>query len=372
MKPYGVIVFVLLFVCRASVYAEAPVKIAAIYSMSGEAVAISIEHLVATRIALKEINASGGVLGRPIQLIELDNQSTSLGARNAAMAAVDHKVVAVVGGSWSSHAIGMGRVLQKAGIPMITPTATNPKVTEIGDFIFRTCFIDSYQGEMLARFAYEDLGVRAVAVLTNVDQIYAIDLSDQFIRKFKSMGGQLPARIEYIENLTQYKDLVQELMGHHFDAVMLPGYTRDSAHIIKTARNMGVETPFIGGDGWSHLMLNYASDELNDSYYLTHWYKGLNDDRSKTFMKKILEKFDETKVNAGMALAYDTLHLLADAIQRAGSPQPAVIRDALARTTDFVGVTGRIRYDQHRNPKKPAVILKFENATSILVKQTSP
>ncbi len=358
--------------CQSPVFAQVPIKVAAIFSMSGEAVAISIEHLATARFAVEEINAGGGVLGRPVKLIELDNQSTALGSRKAAMEAVKLGVSAVVGGSWSTHAVGMAQVLQHAGIPTISPTATNPKVTEIGDYVFRACFIDSFQGKMLARFVHEDLKVKQVAVLTNVDQVYAIDLSRQFIDGLKRFGIQVSAELDYVESLTHYTDLVAMLSTYEFDAVMLPGYTRDSAHIIKTARAMGVNKVFVGGDGWSHLMLNYADKELDNCYYLTHWHRELQDDKSIAFMEKIVQRFDRSKVNAGMALSYDAVYLLADAIQRANSTEPEEIREAMARTTDFIGVTGRISYDENRNPLKPAVILKFENGMSKVVKQIFP
>ncbi|HCY84004.1 MAG TPA: ethanolamine utilization protein EutJ [Desulfobacteraceae bacterium] len=356
----------------APAYAAKPVKVAAIYAMSGEAVAISFDHLLAVRIALEEINAAGGVLGRPIKLIELDNQSTALGSRKAAIEAVNMEVAAVVGGPWSSHAISMAKVLQPAKIPMISPIATNPKVTRIGEYIFRTCFIDAYQGQMLAQFAYEDLDATTVAVLTNVDQVYAIDLSEEFIKKFSALGGRVSARIDYIENLTHYGDLITELSQHEFDAVILPGYTRDSAQIIKAARKMGISTPVIGGDGWSPLMRNYAREELENCYYLTHWHKDLKNDKSVAFTQKAMEKLGQKSVMSGMALAYDSMYLLADAMRRAGTTEAKKLRDALANTRDFTGVTGRIVYDRHRNPVKPAVILKFENGDFTLFKQTIP
>lgn len=372
MRKLLLYMFVIPIFYSASAYAKEPIKVAAIYAMSGEAVAFSYDHLMATRVAIEEINARGGILGCPIQLIEFDNQSTALGSRKSALEAVKQGVNAVVGGPWSSHAIGMGSVLQKAGIPLISPIATNPKVTKIGDYIFRTCFIDSYQGGMLAQFAHGSLQVKTVAVLTNADQVYSIDLSEQFIRKFKALGGKVSVRIDYIENLTQYENLIAELSQHQFDAVMLPGYTRDSAHIIKTARLRGIKEPFIGGDGWSPLMANYALKELNNTYYLTHWHKDLKDKKSADFTNKIKKKLGTDKIMAGMALSYDTIYLLADAIQRAGSAEPKKIRDALAKTSDYVGVTGRIVYDQNRNPIKPAVILKFENGDLVLYKQLVP
>ncbi len=347
------------------------IKIAAIFSQSGEAMQNSFEHLETIKIAVEEINQSGGILGRPISIIELDNESSSLGSRRAAQKAIQEDVVAVIGGSWSSHALGMAPVLQKAGIPMITPTATNPKVTQIGEYIFRVCFVDAFQGKMLAKFLVEDLKAKKVAVLTNTDQIFSIELSRYFIDEFKALGQTVTTELDYIETAPEFRSLVTKLSKYKFDAVFIPGYTRDSAQIIKTARIKGISVPFIGGDGWSHRMLNYASWELDNTYYITHWHKGMIDKKSKKFIKKILPSFEFSKINAGMALSYDAVFLLADAITRAGVVDKNQIRQALATTRNYDGVTGRITFDSQRNPVKSAVILKFKNNETKVVKQIS-
>jgi branched-chain amino acid transport system substrate-binding protein len=345
------------------------IKIAAIFPQSGEAMQNSIEHLVTVKVAVDEINASGGILGRQILLLELDNKSSALGARQAAHIAVKEKVVAVLGGSWSSHALGMAPVLQKAGIPMVTPTATNPKVTLTGDCIFRVCYVDEFQAKMAAKFLEEDLKVGKVAVLTNTDQIFSIELSQFFIDEFKMLGKMVTAELDYIETVPTFKGIVDELQNYEFEALFIPGYTRDSAQIIKTLREMGIKVPVLGGDGWSHRMLNYASWELDDTYYITHWYKELEDEKSKAFVKKILPFFEYSKINAGMALSYDAVYLLADAINRAGVAEPDSIRDALAATEHFEAVTGMISFDTNRNPLKPAVIITFENNKTKVVRQ---
>ncbi len=369
-KLFYLAIFVFVIVDLST--ASESIRIAAIFSQTGEASSISDEHLITVRFAVDEINNNGGILGKRIELIELDNKSTALGSRQAAIRAVNEKVVAVLGSSWSSHALGMALVLQEAGIPMLTPTATNPKVTEVGDFIFRTCFIDTFQGEVLANFAYNYLKARHVAILTNTDQIFSIELAKQFYYSFNSLNGKIVAELDYVENMTNYGDLINKLMQYNFDAVFLPGYTRDSALIIKRARALGLDSVFLGGDGWSHLMYNYAPESLNNTYYLTHWHASQSDKRSIAFLNKIKTLYSDEEINAGMALAYDMVYLLADAIERAHSTDRDRIRDALASTTAFIGVTGKIKYDKNRNPIKPAVIVKFENGSSISVKRVEP
>ena len=348
------------------------IKIAAIFSQTGEAAAISGEHLIAARFAVDEINHNGGVLGRKIKLIIFDNGSSALGSRQAAKAAVKADIVAVLGGSWSSHALGMAPVLQKAGIPMLSPTSTNPQVTAVGDYIFRACFTDTFQGKIAAKFAYDDLKKKRAVVLTNVDQVFSIELSKQFKKSFQELGGEIVDSLDYVENISGYGKLIEDLGRYQFDLIFLPGYTRDSAQIIKKSREVGIETTFLSGDGWSHLMYKYAPYSLENSYYLSHWDRSLGDRISIDFTRKISSVVAKNEVNGGTALAYDMVYLLVDAIRRAGTVDRKRIRDSLAETQDFVGVAGSIRFDKQGDPIKPAVVLKFDHGGVSLVKQVFP
>jgi len=355
------------------IHADDTIKIGAIFSISGEASSISDEHLFITRFAVKEINEQGGVLGKKLELIEFDNKSSALGSREAARKALKQKVVAVIGPSWSSHALVMADVLQTGGIPMITPTATNPKVTQVGEYIFRACFIDSYQGRILAEYSHFDLGAKNLAILTNTGYVYSIDLASSFRKTLEKLGSKVVTELDYSEDLTDYENLVEKLNQFPFDAVFIPGYARDSAQIINKIRSNGVSVPILGGDGWSHLMYNYALDNsLENCFYLTHWHKDLKGSKNKIFLKKIIQFYDLEKVNAGMALSYDSLYLLADAITRSGIADPDHIKDALAETKNFEGVTGKIIFNQERNPIKPAVILRFTEKDSALLKLYHP
>jgi branched-chain amino acid transport system substrate-binding protein len=370
---------ILLFACMylgsipASAFCLDTIRVAAVFSKSGEAMAISDEHLIVVRMAVAEINLQGGLLGRQIELLEFDNQSTGLGSQQAAKEVVKAGVCAVVGPSWSSHALAMAPILQAQQVPMITPTSTSPKVTQVGDFIFRVCFIDSFQGDILAGFAAGDLKFSRVAVLVNTGYVYCTDLADRFRKAFKAGGGEIPISIDYSENLTDYAKMLGMLKGYEYDGLFIPGYSRDSAQIIKKAREMGIHCAILGGDGWSNLMYNYAPENaLSHTYYLSHWFKTVQDPASLAFVEKLRTVFDDDKINAGMALSYDSVYLLADAVRRAGSADPTQIRAALAATTDFRGVTGRISFGPDRNPVKPAVILQFKDGTSNLVKQYTP
>jgi branched-chain amino acid transport system substrate-binding protein len=373
MKVYAQGLLILLSCLYAvASYSAEPIKIGAIYSKTGEAKFISNDHLTITKFAIDEINRKGGVLGRQIELFEYSNDSTGLGSRNAARQAVQDNVVAVLGPSWSSHALASGKILQKAGIPMIAPTATNPKVTQVGDYIFRGCFIDSYQGEMLARFAREDLKAGRVVILINTGFVYSTYLADVFKTSFEELGGNIVGSFDYVEDTTDFKEMLKQMQQLSYDMVFLPGYARDAAHIIKTAVDMGLVVTFLGSDSWNNKMFDYAGSALEGNYYMTHWDKSLDTEKNRIFVKKITNIFESTRVNAGVAQAYDVTYLLADAITRAGSAEPAAIRAALAATTDFVGVTGKIVYDGNRNPQKTGVVKQFKGGTTIVVKTLHP
>lgn len=209
-----------------------PIRIAAIFSRTGIAASHNEPLVVMTELAVREINARGGLLGRPVELIELDNQSTSIGATMAARAAAKMDVVAVIGAHWSSHSLAMAPILQAAGIPMISPASTNPAVTLVGDYIFRVCFLDSFQGQALARFAYDDLQARSAVVMRNIDEAYSIALADFFLESFRRNGGRILADLEYRGNAIDFTASIAEIRHLAPDIVFLPGYTRDSGLLI--------------------------------------------------------------------------------------------------------------------------------------------
>lgn len=373
MYPIRFLIFLIIsFLLTPFLFADEAIRIGAIFSKTGQASKHSIEHLDFVRFAVEEFNEKGGIRGQKIELLEFDNGSTALGSRQAAIKAVESGVIAVLGPSWSSHALASGRVLQKAGIPMLTPLATNPKVTQIGEFIFRSCFVDSFQGKLIAKFMLEDLKAKRAVVLVNAGQIYSTGLASVFEKNFRSKGGHITASLFYSEEATNYRELLKPLKSQQFDAIFLPGYTRDSALLIRAAYDLGIKTQFIGGDGWSSQMKTYAGESINGHYYLTHWHPSVNNKKSIRFVEKYTAKNGYPVLQAGMALSFDAANLLIDAIQRANSSRPSDIKKALAETRGFQSVTGTISIDTERNPIKPAVILQFDKGYTKLVKQVSP
>ena len=352
------------------------IKIAAIYAISGEAAFSNKAHVEVAKFAVEEINAKGGVLGKQIELIEINNQSTALGSKNAAQQAVDLGVSAVFGPIWSSHALGAAPVLQKAKIPMISPGATNPKVTLVGDYIFRGSFIDPFQAKVMANFAVNDLKAKTAVVLTNVGNAYSIEIADFFIKKFTQLGGKILWEGDYASTATDFKKQLEKTKKLMPDVIYLPGYDRDSGFIIKQARKMGISTVFLGGDGWNSGSLSkYGGDAINGSFFTTHWHVNDSSKRSKAYVARIIKRYPGRKIESLdiIPLAYDCIYILAEAITKAESAQPQLIQQELKKTKDFLGVTGNITFDENGDPiNKPVVMLKFENGKAEYVKTIVP
>lgn len=350
-----------LLVCRWTPTSAAEnIRVAAIFSLSGIAAAHNAPLATLAQLSASEINQNGGVLGRLLELILIDNQSTAIGSILAAEKASRLGVVAVIGAHWSSHSLAMAPVLQQHGIPMITPASTHPDVTRVGDYIFRVCFVDSAQGRAMARFAREHLGVRKVVVLKNMDEAYSIALGDHFRKAFEEAGGKVSLERSYRGKAVDFSDIVKELKSIGPEAVYLPGYTRDSGLLIRQARAQGLKTTFLGGDGWDEIY-GIAGEALAGSFQSAPWHPLVPLAGSLHLQKIHRDKFGHEIENMSAPLAYDAVRLLVDAIRRAGAPEPRLIRDALARTVGFEGATGVISFDEEGNPRhKDIILLRFD------------
>lgn len=354
-----------------SLQAEEPIKIGIIFARTGPAAPDTAVGFDAAQFAAGEINRAGGVLDRPVQLLEFDNKSTPLGSRRAARSAVEQGAVCVIGGLWSSHSLAMARLLQKKEIPMISPSSTLPEITLTGDHIFRICYTDTFQGEVLANFALNDLNARTAVVLTNTNSRYSMGLSTYFFQQFKKKG-QLLWEGDYARNATDFTPLLTRVRELNPDIVFVPDHFRESAYIMKQARKMGIASVFLGGDGWGEEMYRYGGDAIHGSYHTVLWAPDATNEKARQFTNRYAEKHGGP-IKANAALTYDALLLVADAMERAGSTAPASIRKALAGTRHFQGITGTISFDANGDPtNRPAIILKFENSGSVRPKRESP
>jgi len=367
----------LLVCCYATMWAGAAnaVKIAAIFSQTGIAAEGNAQAIEAVQMAVEDINAAGGLLGAPLELLLLDNQSTPLGSLAAARDAVAAGVAAVIGPSRSSQAIAVAKVLQQAKIPMITPDATDPQITRIGDFIFRACLPDEFQGQRLAQFARRDLKAKTAVVLVNNTEAYSIGLATVFKATFIQEGGRLLWEGNYKGNAIDFSEQLATVHKLRPDLLFIPGYSRDSGLIAKQGAGMGIKACFLGGDGWDGGdIIDYGGKALEGSFYMTHWHPDVAFPSSGPFIRAFQDKIGaRTAIMASGPLAYDAVNLLANAIIRAGSSESDRIREALSATRHFEGVSGRIRFDANGDPlEKPACIIQIRKAQLHLYRTISP
>jgi branched-chain amino acid transport system substrate-binding protein len=325
-------------------------------SLTGDGASFGQSSREGTELAVDEINNAGGLLGgRKIKLLVEDDQSKPDEASNAVTKLVTQdKVVAVLGEVASRRSLAAAPVCQKYMIPMISPSSTNERVTQVGDYIFRVCFIDPFQGEVLAKFAYNDLKARRVAILKDIQQDYSVGLTDSIVKHFTALGGTVLDPVSYSSGDSDFKAILTQVRSQKPDAVFATGYYPEAAIIVRQARELGMKMPILGGDGWVGDALKNGREALNNTYISNH-YSGDNPDPVvQNFVKAYRAKFNR-EPDAIAALAYDAVKVLADAITRSNSTDGPKLRDALSRA-DVAGVTGRLKINAKRDVDKPAVI----------------
>jgi branched-chain amino acid transport system substrate-binding protein len=330
----------------------------------------------AAELAVAELNGAGGLLGRTVRLVLVDDESTPLGARKAAEYAVSQGVIGVIGAFRSSHCLAMIPVIREARIPMITPTATNPEVTRGNAFIFRACFTDEAQGKAMARFARRDLGARSAAVLTNMTENYSITLARTFAAGFADLGGTMLGQGEYQGSAVDFAAPLAGLGRSGADVVFVPGYPRDSGLLISQAVSSGIHSVFLGGDAWD---LNpgvdpYAGTALEGAYHSTQWYADAPAERNRALRALYRKRYGAGGFSSmQIPLTYDSIMLFADAARRANSLDPGKIAQALQQTRGFKGAAGSITFDPDRNPLgKEVVILKYRHGAWHYFKSIRP
>lgn len=325
------------------------------------------------RLALDEINGAGGVLGKQIRVITEDDQSKPTEAVNAVEKLISRdNVVAVIGEVASSNSLAAAPVAQGAGIPMLSPASTNPKVTEVGDYIFRSCFIDPFQGGVMAKFATNELKAKRLAVLYDVNSDYSMGLRQFFTEEIKRAGGEIVADEAYAQQDQDFRGQLTKIKNANPDAIYVPGYYTQVGAIARQAKELGINVPLLGGDGWdSEKTVEIGGDSINGNYFTNHYSPAEDRPEVKTFVDGYRKKYNKTP-DAMAILGYDAMRLMADAIKRAGSTDGAKLRDALAATKDFPGASGSITIDANRNAQKPIVILKFEDGQQKFVTSIKP
>lgn len=330
-------------------------------SMTGSEATFGVSTDNGIKLAIEERNAAGGVKGKQIALKTYDNQGKAQESVTAVTRLIQQdKVVAVLGEVASSRSLAGGPVCQRMGVPMISPSSTNPDVTAIGDMIFRVCFIDPFQGFVGAKFAKENLNLTKGAVLFNRAQAYSAGLKDNFKEAFGKMGGSIVAEQAFGDGDNDFSAQLTSIREAAPEFIYVPGYYTEVVNIARQARRLGLNVPLIGGDGWDSEELKNAGDALNGCYFSNHYSQEDQSPAVQEFIKKYQAAYG--KIPDGLAaLGYDAARILFDAMDRSPSMGGKDLAAAIAATKNFAGVTGTITIDPQRNASKDAVMLEVVN-----------
>lgn len=356
------------------------IKIGADLELTGDVAAFGSSALSGAKLAVKEINDAGGVLGKKIELVEADNAGKADEATRAAQKLISDKVVAIVGSATSGNTLAASSVATEKKVPIITPSGTALKVTvdertgKVNDWVFRTCFIDPFQGTVMGNFASDDLKVKTAAVYIDTSSDYSKGLAKSFKEQFEKNGGKVVAEESYQQKDTDFKAVLTRIKDKKPDVVYIPGYYSEVAKIVKQAREMGITVPLLGGDGWdSPEMPKIAGKEALANTFFSNHYAA--DDKTPEVQKFVdtYKKENSSKVPDGFAiLGYDSVKLIVEAIKRANSADPAKIKDELAKTKDYKAASGVITYDDKHNPVKSAVVIEFKDGNQSFKTKINP
>jgi branched-chain amino acid transport system substrate-binding protein len=348
--------------------AEGKIPLGVYMCNTGDIATFGQSSTKAIRLAVEEINAAGGVLGKQIDLIVEDDQSKPEEAANAAQKLIQQdNVLCVLGEVASSNSLAAAPICQTAKTPMVTPSSTNEKVTQTGDFIFRVCFTDDFQGLVMSRFARETLKAKTAVILSDVSSDYSKGLSKVFRETFTKAGGQILGEESYAQKDKDFRAQLTKFKSLNPDVMYIPGYYTEIALVMSQARQLGITAPGIGGDGWdSPKLVEIAGKAVEGCYFSNHYSKDDPNPVVQKFVRTFQAKHNEAP-DALAACAYDAVRVVAEAIKQAGKADRAALRDALAKTRNFDGVTGRITIDANRNAQKPATILTIKGGKQVFV-----
>ena len=313
-----------------------------------------------------EINKNGGIKGRQIQLLSEDDEGRPEKAATVVTKLIDQdRVIALIGENTSGNTLAAAPKAQSSRVPMISPSSTAPSVTQVGDYIFRVCFIDPFQGEVMAKFAANTLNAKTAAVMLDFNSPYSRGLTDFFESSFTKLGGKVIGRQSYTQGDRDYKGQLTAIRALNPDVIYVPGYYGEVGVIAKQSQQLGIKAPLLGGDGWDATQLwDLGGTALNGDFISNHYSV---DDPSPAIQKFV----SDYKARYGIipdalgALGYDAMKVLTEALKRSGTTAGKELRDALAATSNLAGVTGRITIDGQRNALKPAVVLKLQDGKYI-------
>ncbi|MFJ7972548.1 ABC transporter substrate-binding protein [Psychrobacillus sp. NPDC096389] len=355
------------------------IKIGVNLELSGPVASYGSSQNDGFNLAVEEINAAGGIDGKQIKLVTVDNKSDAAESTNAAIKLTSQdKVAAIIGPATSGNSVAQVQIANDSKTPMITPSGTSPTVTvadngSVNEFAFRTSFIDPFQGTVAANFAANELKVKTAAVYSDNASDYAKGLAASFIKDFEAAGGTIVQQESYVAKDTDFRSTLTRIKGANPEFIFIPGYYEEVGLIVKQARELGITVPLMGADGWdSPTIVDLAGAEaLNNTFVINHYSAEDPDGKAKEFAEKFNDKFGKAP-NSFNALGYDTVYLLKDAIERAGSTDGTKIKEALEATDNLDLVTGLYSVDENHHPVKSATILEFVDGKQVFNTKVNP
>lgn len=362
-RQLGVLAFLAFALILAACTAKQDtVKVGVFNSLTGGTATFGISSTQGIQMAADEWNARGGLLGKQIELIVEDDQSKPDEAALAVTKLINqNRVIGILGEVASSRTLAAAPIAQKAGIPLITPASTNPKVTKVGDFIFRVCYVDSFQGVVCARFATQKLGLKRLAILTDIKNDYSVGLADYFRQNVLALGGEIVSEQSYSEGDTDFRAQITAMKGTSPEGIFIPGYYTEVGLIAKQVREQNIAAVLIGGDGWdSPRTPEIGGDAVEGSYFCNHYSADDTSQAVQGFVGRYKERHGYVP-DAMAPLSYDAANLLFASIQKAGSTEGRAVRDAIAQTRDFPGICGNVSIDEERNARKSAVVIQIKD-----------
>ena len=346
------------------------VKIGVFMSLTGDTANFGISSTNGIRMAADEVNAAGGIGGKQIELLVQDDRSDAQEAATIVTKFVTQDGVhGILGEVASSRSIAAAPIAQNAKVPMLTPSSTNPEVTKAGDYIFRSCFIDPVQGAAMSQFAGKSLGKRRAALMVDRKNDYSTGLEKVINEVFPKFGGQVVITQSFQEGDTDFNGQLTSIKGANPDVIFIPGYYGDVALIAKQARDKGLNVPLIGGDGWDSAQLyTIGGQAIVGSYFTNHYSPYDTDPKVQKFVQGYQQRYGQIP-DALAATAYDAAHIMFDAVKRANSLDGKAIRDALAATKDFPGVTGTVNFNADRDAVKPIMMIRVDEGGKYVIQE---
>lgn len=376
MKKFMIISWIMAatFILSSCTKKEDVILIGEYGSLTGDDATFGISTNKGIKMAFDEINAKGGIKGKKVKLVTEDNQGKNEETAKVVNRLItQEKIVALIGEVASARSLIAAPIAQKNGIPMVSPSSTNPEVTQKGDNIFRVCFIDPFQGLVMAKFAIENLKVKKAAIFRKNGDAYSEGLADVFAAEFKKMGGEIVKDIQYQQKDIDFKAQLAEIKAQKPDVIFIPGYYSDAGNIAKQAKQIELKATLLGGDGWDSPKLHEIGGEaINGQYFSNHYTTESTDPVVVDFIKRFKARYNDEVPDGLAALGYDAAKIVAEAIERAAEVNPKLIRDEIAKTKDFAGVTGKISMNAERNAVKSAVVVQVDNEKRKYVTTINP